>query len=595
MDSTSPRKPNDVLLLEARLQQQKSQTHPELSDDEYFLINSVDTVLRARGLSHQEIEDGIVEGPNDGGIDAVYLFQDGNLLEDDSAVSGAERPQLELEVIQVKNEQGFRELALQRLLDHLPLLLQLDPPENLSSEFNERVLERFHLFRTVFLRLSSRFPVLTIRVRYVTKAVEPPNSKVALKSQRLKAKIQDFFREASISVDLIGAADLNDRARERQSSVLEMRVSEGPISAEKGGLVCLVSLMEYMNFITDHEGRLRDEIFEENVRGYEGATLINRGIGDSLREGDDSIADFWWLNNGVSILGRRVQATGKKLVIDDPQIVNGLQTSRNIFQYFADRAFYAKKPKAETRHEGSIRQLLVRVIEAEDEALAAQIIKATNSQNRISIASLRATEPFQRSIEEYFLRRGLYYERKRNQYKGQGKPRKDIVEVLELAQAVGAIIICQPHTARGKPSALVRDPLYKRVFNHKTPLAAYWNCIQVMRRVDAFLEGRPETPNRQERSKVRFHLARAACAFALSSSRPRAQAIANLNVDSFVEAKLEPVLQWVLEARQATEKSTGVTDLEVLSKGPEWSAELDRRLSRYTAKMRWPKGLTAGW
>jgi hypothetical protein len=253
-----------------------------------------------------------------------------------------------------------------------------------------------------------------------------------------------------------------------------------------------VSLAEYFNFITDSEQRLRDEIFEENVRGYEGETLINRGIGDSLRQGDSSRADFWWLNNGVSVLGRRVQATGKKLVvIDDPQIVNGLQTSRNIYQYF--RRLARNNNDRQHDREGVSRQILVRIIEADDEALAAQIIKATNRQNRVSIASLRATEPFQRNIEDFFRQRGLYYERKKNQYKNQGKARRDIVEVLELAQALGAIVLRQPHTARGKPSALVRDPLYARVFNPNTPLQAYWNCIQVMRRIDGFLQRRSET------------------------------------------------------------------------------------------------------
>jgi hypothetical protein len=30
-------------------------------------------------------------------------------------------------------------------------------------------------------------------------------------------------------------------------------------------------------------------------------------------------------------------------------------------------------------------------------------------------------------------------------------------------------------------------------------------------------------------------------------------------------------------------------------KGPEWTREIDRRLSRYTDKGRWPKRLTTGW
>lgn len=129
--------PNEVLLLEARLKQQKAQTHPDLGDDDYFLISSVDTVLRSRGLSNQEIESGIVEGGNDGGIDAVYIFQDGNLIEDNNPLGASERPQLALEIIQAKNEQGFKELIIQRLIDHLPLLLQLDRSDNLSVEFND--------------------------------------------------------------------------------------------------------------------------------------------------------------------------------------------------------------------------------------------------------------------------------------------------------------------------------------------------------------------------------------------------------------------------------------------------------------------------
>jgi AIPR protein len=535
------RVPNDILLLEARLQQQRAETHPDLGDDEYFLISSIDTVLRARDLSHRQIEAGVVEGGNDGGVDAVYLFQDGVLVEDISAASGSDRPELDLEIIQVKNERGFKEVVLHRLLDHLPLLLQLDTNDDLATEFNDRVLERFELFRTIFLRASSRFPTLKVRIRYITKSVDPPNEKVRRKAQRLQRRLGEAFRDAVIGVEMIGAPELNDRARERQALVLDLRVSETPISPEKGGLVCLVSLSEYFQFITD-DGRLRDEVFEENVRGYEGATVINRGIFESLRQGDSATADFWWLNNGVTVIGRRVQAQGKKLVIDDPQVVNGLQTSRNIYQYFSSLAPDFRKPP----DQGMARQLLIRVIEAADDTLAAQIIRATNSQNRVSVASLRAAEPFQRDIEEYFVRRGLFYERKKNQYKNQGKPRKDIVEVLELAQAVGAIILCQPHTSRGQPSALVRDKLYLKVFNPKTPLASFWNCIQVMRTIDRFLEGRPETPNRQERSQVRFQLARSACAFALSSSRPRAHAIGTLETQQLDDEFLLGIFEWVL-------------------------------------------------
>ncbi|CAM4100801.1 AIPR family protein [Kibdelosporangium persicum] len=434
-------------------------------------------------------------------------------------------------------------------------------------------------------------PELVVSVRYATKAADPPNDKVKAKVGRLRTVIGNEFPNATVDVDLVGAAALNALARERKSSTLTLRLSESPMSPEKGGLICLVSLSDYFDFITDEERRLRDAIFEENVRDYEGYTVVNRGISDSLRQGDAANADFWWLNNGVTVIGKRLQPSGKRLDIEDPQIVNGLQTSRTIYQYFHNLTRQSKASSAAAQ-EGKVRQLLVRVIETQDDTVASQIIKATNSQNLVSAANLRSAEPFQRDIEEYFQRHNLYYERKKNHYKNLGKPRADIVEVLELAQAVGSILLQQPNTARGMPSSLVRGKLYERVFSDKTPLDAYYNCLQVVRMVDSYLSRLGVASGRHDRSNIRFHLARAAAAFALTSSRPRAQALAKIDLSVFDDTFLKKVQDWVITAREAAAKAVGTSDTSVLAKSVEWANEINRRLSRYTDKGRWPKQIS---
>jgi hypothetical protein len=577
--------PNEVLLLDGRLAKQRKETYPDVSDSDFFLISSIDTLTRQRQLSYQQIEAGITEGGDDGGIDAVYTYLNGVLVQDDSP-NLQDHNYIELDIIQVKSESGFKETVMQRFIDHLPVLLQLDAPAALSVEFNDRLLERFSIFRSTYMAASQSFPELTINVHYVTKSVAEPNDKLLKKQERLHQAISECFHHSSIRISFIGARELNARARERLSNIAELRVSEGPISADKGGLVCLISLAEWNRFISDPESKeLRADIFEENVREYEGDTTINRAIADSLRQGDDANADFWWLNNGVTVLGARVQQSKKSLVIDDPQIVNGLQTSRNLHNYFSTNKLPANA--------GEARRLLVRVIEAGDEALASHIIKATNSQNRVSSASLRAAEPFQRSIEEFFSQHGYYYERKKNQYKNLGKPRNKIIEVLELAQAVGAIILCEPHISRGQPSALVRAR-YDKVFRPSTPLITFLNSVLIVHQVDAYLDQLQDL-NRQERSNVRYHLARAATAFALTSSRPRPQMVANLDPEKFTAARLEHVYTWLLTARKAAEKTTGSSDINLIAKGSEWSKEIDRRLSRYTDKMRWPKAMKTVW
>jgi len=166
------------------------------------------------------------------------------------------------------------------------------------------------------------------------------------------------------------------------------------------------------------------------------------------------------------------------------------------------------------------------------------------------------------------------------------------VEVLELAQAVAAIMLREPHTARGKPSALVRDPLYEKVFSPKTPYSTFLNVVLIVRKVDEFLDDPRLKLSRQERGNVRYQLARAATAFAFASSRPSARMLERVNPDGFDWDYLVQVYDWVIAARRAIEKQTATYDRNTLAKGAEWSREIDRRLSRYTDKTRWPKGLT---
>ena len=86
--------------------------------------------------------------------------------------------------------------------------------------------------------------------------------------------------------------------------------------------------------------------------------------------------------------------------------MNGLQTSREIFDYFL-----LDKPADEQR------ALLVRVIETSNAEMMDQIIRATNSQNRMQEASLRMTDPIHRQIEGLFRQYDLSYDRRKGFYK----------------------------------------------------------------------------------------------------------------------------------------------------------------------------------
>ena len=98
--------------------------------------------------------------------------------------------------------------------------------------------------------------------------------------------------------------------------------------------------------------------------------------------------------------------------MEDPQIVNGLQTSTEIYNYC--------KESDETNDE---RKILVRVMVPTEDESRDRIIKATNSQTVVLLSSLRATDKIHRDIEEYLRPRGLFYDRRKNYYRNEGKPR----------------------------------------------------------------------------------------------------------------------------------------------------------------------------
>ncbi|WP_435260346.1 AIPR family protein [Streptomyces sp. 1222.5] len=180
-------------------------------------------------------------------------------------------------------------------------------------------------------------------------------------------------------------------------AVAQLVFTETPMSTSLGeGYVCLAQLDEYYRFITSENEALRLELFESNVRDYAGSTSVNNAIGETLKSATGE--DFWWFNNGVTVVGDAAQIAGKKIVVKDPQIVNGLQTSHEIYSYFQNGGHHRD------------RSVLVEIVVVPESGTARdRIIRATNSQTQLPAGALRATESIQKDIEESLNHAGGYY------------------------------------------------------------------------------------------------------------------------------------------------------------------------------------------
>jgi hypothetical protein len=75
---------NDRIILDRILEQKHKEIAPSLSMSDYFEMFTAEQILKDYDLSYDEIQTGIVGGGGDGGMDSIYLFVNGKLVQEDT-------------------------------------------------------------------------------------------------------------------------------------------------------------------------------------------------------------------------------------------------------------------------------------------------------------------------------------------------------------------------------------------------------------------------------------------------------------------------------------------------------------------------------
>ena len=496
---------NTRMLLDQFLEQQKTQAVTPLPDDTAFELFASEQVLKDSDLSAEELFSGIVGGGNDGGIDGVYTFVADQLIDDDSEIFDdnfstsrvSQGIALTLRLIQAKAENSFAETPIDLVASSTARLLDLtQSDEQLQILYSPALVERFSLFRRALQLLAIRHPTIRIEFSYATRGnTDAINQKVHQKAKDLEVAFSKTVIGATGVVSFFGADELWLSASAVPNYTLQLTYRENATSGTSH--VALVSLKDYVAFLTDKYGNLNRHIFDWNVRDYQGNIEINKEIRASLE--DEQSPDFWWLNNGVTIVCSKASIQGKTYTLDDVQIVNGLQTSYTTFHALSD---------AKPDHPVFDRTVLVRILETEDPATRDRVIRATNRQTSVPEASLRATDDTQRRIEAHFASNGLYYDRRKNYYRNIGRPKDRIVGIPLLAQTVMAVGLSRPDDSRARPSSLLKaDNIYQTIFSSGISLGIYLWAANAQREVDAFLQTPEAAVSTAERTNLRFHLA----------------------------------------------------------------------------------------
>ncbi|WP_293420361.1 AIPR family protein [Phreatobacter sp.] len=483
-----------MILLNSVLEKLAPSYPSGLSDDDLFEFYCADNILANYDLDHTEVQSGIVDGSQDGGIDAAYVFVNRILLTEDFKFDTIKGPvEIELIVIQAKNVANFKEAPVDKLTASVPLLLSHDvDPKDLEATFKPEVIKIFRSFLDAMHQLAGEFPTVGIRIYYCCKGDAVPVA-VTTKADALAANLGTSFKNVEFST--LGAQQLYERSGAQKRLVKELPTVGSPMSGTNS-YVTLCRLKNYVDFISDAKGELISRIFDANVRAYQGGVEVNKEIAKSVKEPSAGV-DFWWLNNGVTIVADKATFMSNRLVIENPLIVNGLQTSYELYN------------NGKSIVDTDERMVLVRVIVENDQIKRDEIIRATNRQTGLKHSSFRATEPVHKEIEDYFLTQGYFYDRRRNHYKREGKPADKIIGIDRLAQAVLAVLLQEPHTARARPTTAIRDDAdYKRIFSGdkaQHPLPLYGVATKLLSAVDEYFKSLAGTTAQIHRNNLRFH------------------------------------------------------------------------------------------
>jgi hypothetical protein len=478
---------NDKLLIDGIIDERVALNIPSNKRDEAFEYLAFEQLFKNYDLTPDDIKSGNVDGRSDGGIDGIFVFVNGHLLKEIETFSwpksGAE---LEIWIITCKHHDTFRQAPLDNLAASIVELFDFSLNNNdLQGEYSDRIKLWRDNIKYVYRKLAARLQRFEVNFCYASRGdASSVGDSILARAEQIKQISAESFANCAPNFVFIGSSELLELNRKVPKFSLELPFLKILSSGET--YVLLARLTDYYDFIQD-ESKLRRYLFDSNVRDYMGLNRVNEDIKFTLA--NDKSPDFWWLNNGVTILATGANVVGDFIQIQNIQIVNGLQTSESIFRHFSVR-------KVDSDH----RSVLVKVIVSKDAEVRDSIIRATNNQTAVELTALHATDKVQRDIEDILKLNDYYYERRPNFYVNQGVPLDKIIIPMYLASAYVNLVLKSPIAASRLRSRFIRyDSGYEKVFSEKTDINIWPKLVSIMKSTDEFLESVRPTRGSSER------------------------------------------------------------------------------------------------
>lgn len=420
-------------------------TEEKIAEEEAFVLFTLREVLGLEESIYDEAID--AGGPKDCGIDAFWVNDD-------------EKAVYLLQCKYYNNNNEVNENEVDNFLNSVQYLLA--PPADLQRRCKKYIQEKSQDYKEYVERLYDT------RLIFATSSNYKP-------AARKKAEIFNA-QHKDVQIELLDAKEIIERInnlKRRDKPNLTFNLQDNYFEHKSKNIpyvVCSVFADDLAGAYKAHKGN----ILEQNLRyGLKGGP-INKQLAATLQDSEQR-KNFWYYNNGITIICDDYKITGDSIFIQNAQIVNGAQTTKAIYEASVSLGF-------DPLHELSV---LARIIKTnKNENLIEQIRDFNNKQNPTKPRDFISHRKEQKKLQSEFESLQYFYEIKRGEKheetneKTIKRKKLYVIDNLTVAQAQCSFL-GKPAQAKSEKSSLL-DPSgehYRDIFastvNAKTLLLGY--------------------------------------------------------------------------------------------------------------------------
>jgi hypothetical protein len=340
-----------------------------------FYIEKIHNV-RSSQIDEDDINSGIVDGPNDLGAD--FIYRDNN----------------QVWIIQSKyhnrKSDGAKLEEIEHLQSFLNRLRNKDFKQNSAlSEIADSIDFKNDEFHLLFLCLGK----IGGQAEKQTKVLLPLEEDLAYRVDIEfwdEARIAEEYRNVSTIgrkiEDIKGTIFSSPLSRKNRTPIIKLETHEG------NSYILVTEATQIIQIY--NQKAVKDNLFSLNIRNYLGNNKNNQGIIETAKENPEK---FFFFYNGISCLAKEVYwdvSNQDRVEVVGLQVINGAQTVKALVK--AAKFFKDKLPL-----------ILVRITElekgyGEEGHLREDIIKYNNTQTTIKSSDFRSNDPVQEDLKKKF-------------------------------------------------------------------------------------------------------------------------------------------------------------------------------------------------